>query len=99
MEEVSRATAICRCGLFLLTKDDPIVASDKSLPRANVLLEAGYFMSAHGSNRMVMAREEGTEMQADFGGIIYLSFKDRENWRPTAVEIAKSLKSQIESSG
>ena len=97
MEEIARATATCRCGLFLFTSDDPIegMPSRTSVPRDNVLLEAGYFMNAHTSRRMVVVREAGTKMPADLGGIIYLTIDSREDWRQTAQEIAESLRSQM----
>jgi hypothetical protein len=97
MEEIARATATCRCGLFLFTKSDPLVesATAKAVPRDNVLLEAGYFMSAHGAARMVVVRETGTKMPADLGGMIYLSIEDRDAWKDTAAKIANSLRAQI----
>ncbi len=59
MDEIARATATCRCGLFLFTADDPVEgnATRTAIPRDNVLLEAGYFMSAHTARRMVVVRE------------------------------------------
>ena len=43
IEEIARATATCRCGLFLFTADDPLEGSATkiAIPRDNVLLEAG----------------------------------------------------------
>src|SRR5262249_27686743 len=75
MEEIARATATCRCGLFLFTADDPVEGSPTktAIPRDNVLLEAGYFMSAHTARRMVVVREKSAKMPADLGGMIYLT--------------------------
>lgn len=97
MEEIARATATCRCGLFLFTADDPVDGAPTStaVPRDNVLLEAGYFMSAHTARHMVVVREKGTRMPADLGGMIYLTIESRSAWRETAGEIAKALHEQI----
>lgn len=72
MEEVTRAAFTCRCGLFLFTADDLLESrgTATSLPRDNVLLEAGYFMSSRGSSRVVIIREKGTKTPADLGGIM-----------------------------
>jgi predicted nucleotide-binding protein with TIR-like domain len=97
MEEVARATATCRCALFLFTADDPIegATSKTAIPRDNVLLEAGYFMSAHTARRMVVVREKGTKMPVDLGGMIYLTIEDRADWTGTAKEVAASLRVQM----
>jgi predicted nucleotide-binding protein len=52
------------------------VAAGSVPPRDNVLLEAGYFASAKGKERVLIVREEGAKMPADFGGDIYVSLKD-----------------------
>jgi predicted nucleotide-binding protein len=98
MEEVARAASICRTGLFLFTADDPLEGSPTaiSLPRDNVLLEAGYFMNARGARHMVVVREKGTKMPADLGGMIYLTIENRSDWRQTASEIARCLHDQIQ---
>jgi CheY-like chemotaxis protein len=97
MEEIARATATCRCGLFLFTADDPVEGSPTktAIPRDNVLLEAGYFMSAHTARRMVVVREKGTKMPADLGGMIYLSIESRADWRQTANEVLDALRRQL----
>jgi predicted nucleotide-binding protein len=110
MEEIARAAALCRCGLFLFTKDDPIdekgaksAASggargrreQKIVPRDNVLLEAGYFISAHTARRVLVVREKGTKMPSDLGGIIYENIEKREVWEPTARRVADVLFDQM----
>jgi predicted nucleotide-binding protein len=97
MEEIARATATCRCGLFLFTADDPLEGSPTktAIPRDNVLLEAGYFMSAHTARRMVVVREKGTKMPADLGGMIYLTIESRADWRQTATEVLDALRRQV----
>jgi hypothetical protein len=100
MEEVARATATCRCGLFLFTADDPVEgsASKTAVPRDNVLLEAGYFMSAHSAKRMVVVREKGTKMPVDLGGMIYLTLERRNQWKNVARKVADSLYKQMNES-
>ena len=84
LEEIERAASRCRCAVFILTKDDHLAgsatrkASFDALPRDNVLVEAGYFTRARGKSRVAIIREAGTKMPADFGGVIYLGFSDRE---------------------
>ena len=83
LEEIERACNRCRCAVFLFTKDDELAedltgkATFDSVPRDNVLLEAGYFTRSHGKARVAIVREAGAKMPADLGGIIYLSFDDR----------------------
>ena len=97
MEEIARATVTCRCGLFLFTADDPIEGSPTktAIPRDNVLMEAGYFMSAHTARRMVVVREKGTKMPADLGGMIYLTIESRADWRQTARDVLDALGKQL----
>jgi predicted nucleotide-binding protein len=97
MEEIARATATCRCGLFLFTTDDPIEgpSTAKAVPRDNVLLEAGYFMSAHTSKRMVVIRENGTRMPADLGGMIYLTLNRRNEWKSVAKDVVTAIRRQL----
>lgn len=97
MEEISRATQTCRCGLFLFSTDDPIEGNvtATAVPRDNVLLEAGYFMSAHTAKRMVVVREKGTKMPADLGGMIYLTLNRRNEWKAMAKQIEATLRRQL----
>ncbi len=97
MEEIARATRTCRCGLFLFSKDDPIEGNvtATAVPRDNVLLEAGYFMSAHTAKRMVVVREKETKMPADIGGMIYLTLNRRNEWKAMAKQIELTLRKQL----
>lgn len=80
LDEIERAAQSCMCGIFLFTKDDPLVGQgDQASPRDNVIFEAGYFMRARGQERVLIIREEGAKMPADIGGNIYLSLQDRSN--------------------
>jgi hypothetical protein len=100
LDEVRRAATLCRCGLFLFTADDPLggVPNPVAIPRDNVILEAGYFISAHGSERVVVVQEQGVKMPADLGGLIYLNMESREQWEPVAKKVAESLRLAILSS-
>jgi CAP12/Pycsar effector protein, TIR domain len=97
LEEVGRAAILCRCGLFLFTADDPLegVPTPVTIPRDNVILEAGYFISAHGSERVIVVQEKGVKMPSDLGGLIYLSMENREQWEPVAEKVAESLRLAI----
>ena len=97
MEEIERAANVCRCGIFLFTPDDPIEgsATATSLPRDNVLLEAGYFTKARGKERVAIVREAGTKMPADLGGVIYLTLEKRSEWKPVAEKLGHFLKDNL----
>ena len=85
LEQIEKASGRCRCAIFIFTKDDELTrrstakASFEALPRDNVLLEAGYFTRSHGKGRVAIIREKGAKMPADIGGIVYLSFDDRND--------------------
>jgi predicted nucleotide-binding protein len=87
--------------VFLFTKDDELEAkatgeaSSDSLPRDNVLLEAGYFTRSHGKDRVAIVREAGTKMPADLGGVIYLSFDDRKQLAKTKAGLIKFLEETL----
>jgi hypothetical protein len=89
LEEIERASDRCRCAVFLFTKDDDLrarstrKASFDAVPRDNVLLEAGFFTRSHGKSRVAIVREKGAKMPVDFGGVIYLSFDDRDDLTAT----------------
>jgi hypothetical protein len=101
LEEIEKASTECRCAVFLFTKDDEVArramakASFEAIPRDNVLVEAGYFTRSHGKSRVAIIREEGAKMPVDFGGIIYLSFKSRENLKTAKMGLVKFLKSAL----
>jgi hypothetical protein len=97
LEEVRRAATLCRCGLFLFTADDPIgeAPTPVRIPRDNVILETGYFISAHGSERVIVVQEKGVKMPADLGGLIYLSMENKKQWKQVAEKVAASLRLSI----
>ena len=74
LEEIENAKAICSCGIFLFSEDDPLVGTaDGAAPRDNVVFEAGYFMSAKGAERCLIVRQGEAKMPADVGGAIYVN--------------------------
>lgn len=81
LDEIRDAARSTLGGIFLLTKDDDLVAGDTqyAAPRDNVIFEAGYFMQAKGRDRVLMIREQDAKMPADVGGSIYLALKDRSD--------------------
>jgi hypothetical protein len=79
LEEIEDAAARCSCGIFLFGNNDPLQGVDGSAaPRDNVVFEAGYFMSAKGSDRCLIIRDGDAKMPADLGGAIYLQLKNSE---------------------
>jgi hypothetical protein len=73
LSEIERAKAKCSCGIFLFSEDDPLEGmAGGAAPRDNVVFEAGYFMSAKGSERCLIVRHGEAKMPADIGGAIYV---------------------------
>lgn len=74
LNEIAKASDMCTGGIFLFSKDDfQISETVKSIgmPRDNVVLEAGYFISAKDKSRVLIIRENDSKMPADLGGDIY----------------------------
>jgi hypothetical protein len=77
LSEIEEAKARCSCGIFLFSEDDPVEgAAGGAAPRDNVVFEAGYFMSAKGSERCLIVRQGEAKMPADIGGAIYVELKN-----------------------
>ncbi len=94
LEQIHKAATICRCAIFLFSKDDPIEGktTSQAIPRDNVLLETGYFIRARDKERVAIIREHGTKMPADLGGVIYLSLKDRSKLSLIQKKLVEFLK-------
>jgi predicted nucleotide-binding protein len=76
LSEIQNAAARCSGAILLFTRDESLApAPDDTPPRDNVLLEAGYFTSAKGKERVLIVREPGAKMPADLGGDIYASLR------------------------
>lgn len=67
--------------LFLVTKDDALVADNAVLytPRDNIVFEIGFFSGKLGREKTILLVEEGTELPSDWGGVIYLTLRDKLN--------------------
>jgi hypothetical protein len=80
LSEVQNAAAQCSGAILLFTPDESLAQSapDDTPPRDNVLLEAGYFASAKGKERVLIVREPSAKMPADLGGDIFASLRPGE---------------------
>ena len=80
LSEIQDAAARCSAAILLFTRDESLAQSapDNTPPRDNVLLEAGYFASAKGKERVLIVLEPGAKMPADLGGDIYAALRPGE---------------------
>lgn len=89
IEKLEDVAAEASFAVVLLTADD--VGGRKpeegnapelgSRARQNVILEAGYFMSALGRSAVVLLYEEGVELPSDMGGMLYTPFDPAGAWK------------------
>jgi Predicted nucleotide-binding protein containing TIR-like domain len=85
IDQIEQAAARSLGGIFLFTKDDDLAdqgRADKSVPRDNVVFEAGYFSGLKGKRNVLIVREAGSKMPADLGGDIYASLPDKAEIEP-----------------
>lgn len=85
IDQIDEAAARSNGGIFLFTKDDDLAdhgRTDKSVPRDNVVFEAGYFSGLKGKRNVLIVREEGSKMPADLGGDIYAFLPDKADIGP-----------------
>jgi predicted nucleotide-binding protein len=89
MSEIEKASRECKVSVFLVTKDDQIVKSDRTIesPRDNIIFEVGYFAAKLGLERTLLVVEEGTKLPSDWGGIIYISFRDRNDLKGVNLDL------------
>jgi len=88
LDQITEAASRCSGGIFLFTKDDKLdTAGENAIPRDNVVLEAGFFISAKGKDRVLVVREKGSKMPADLGGDIYASLEDKSDIAPIEASI------------
>jgi predicted nucleotide-binding protein len=85
LSEIQNAAARCSGAILLFTRDESLPPNaDGTPPRDNVLLEAGYFISAKGKPRVLIVREPGAKMPADLGGDSYVPLRPGEEARVLA---------------
>ena len=85
IDQIGQAAARSSGGIFLFTKDDDLAnhgTADTSVPRDNVVFEAGYFSGLKGKRNVLIVRESGSKMPADLGGDIYASLPDKTDITP-----------------
>ena len=95
IDQIEQAAARSIGGVFLFTKDDDLVNNGQaglSVPRDNVVFEAGYFIGLKGKRNVLIVRESGSKMPADLGGDIYAALPDKSNIAP----IESTLKAFLE---
>ena len=97
LNQIEKARALCSCGIFLFSEDDPLEgASGGMAPRDNVVFEAGYFRSAKGSEGCLIIRLGEAKMPADVGGTIYLPLEKGAAVRSIAPRLQHFLSSSLE---
>lgn len=85
LEQIQAAAARCSAGVFLFTKDDDLADHgqlERTVPRDNVVFEAGYFIALKGKRNVLIVRESGSKMPADLGGDVYALLQDKANIGP-----------------
>ena len=96
LEEITEAASRCSGGVFLFTRDDELVGPmNQAAPRDNVVFEAGFFCHAKGKERVLIIREEGSEMPADLGGDIYATLLDRSNIGPIEQQVRMFVQQRL----
>lgn len=92
MQQIQEAAERCGSGIFLFTKDDDLAkpsSKARSVPRDNVVFEAGYFCAAKGKSRVLIILEKGAKMPADLGGDIYASWPSQSSIEAVTPVLAK----------
>jgi hypoxanthine phosphoribosyltransferase len=88
--------------IIILTADDVTVSRDVAAPapRDNLIFELGWFMSAFGPRRSFFVVEEAvkTKIPSDLHGVIYNTFRRRENPQLTMGSTASKLQATIQQS-
>ena len=95
LDQIEQAAALSVGGIFLFTKDDELAGRRRarmSVPRDNVVFEAGYFIGLKGKQNVLIIRETGSKLPADLGGDIYAALEKKRNIAP----IKKTLSAFID---
>jgi hypothetical protein len=94
IDQIWQAAARSIGGIFLFTKDDDLAdhsVAGISVPRDNVVFEAGYFIGLKGKRNVLIIRESGSKMPADLGGDIYAPLPDKANIEPIERALASFM--------
>jgi predicted nucleotide-binding protein len=88
-------------GVFLFTKDDKRIGKDgrESVPRDNVIYEAGYFAGAKGPGSVLIVREGDARVPTDLGGFTYVNAKSRSDVASIEGQIRDYFASRLSQSG
>jgi hypothetical protein len=96
LDQIEQAASLSVGGIFLFTKDDELASQSRrakmSVPRDNVVFEAGYFIGLKGKQSVLIIRETGSKLPADLGGDIYAALDRKRDIRP----IKKTLSAFID---
>ena len=95
LDQIEEAATLSVGGIFLFTKDDELAGGRRarmSVPRDNVVFEAGYFIGLKGKQNVLIIRETGSKLPADLGGDIYAALEQRRDIDP----IKKTLSAFID---
>lgn len=98
MSEIEKMSHECQVSVFLVTKDDRIIQPGRTLtdsPRDNIIFEVGYFAARLGLNRTLLVVEEGTKLPTDWGGILYISFRDRNDLAGVNLALLDGIKKAL----
>jgi CAP12/Pycsar effector protein, TIR domain len=94
IDQIEQAASRSIGGVFLFTQDDDLADQThaiRSVPRDNVVFEAGYFIGLKGKRNVLIVRESGSKMPADLGGDIYAALPDRRDIKPIERTLAAFL--------
>lgn len=72
VEKLEKYSPLCCFGIVLMTEDDEQKGSFRA--RQNVIHEIGYLQGKYGRDRVVMLRQDDTELFSNISGIVYHSF-------------------------
>jgi predicted nucleotide-binding protein len=97
IDELEAKSRECKLALFIVTRDEQATIGESvHTPRDNVVFEVGFFSGRLGRDRTIMIVEEGTSLPSDWGGVIYISMKDRENLASIHTPLLRSLNRIVE---
>ncbi len=91
--ELDAASKECNSAIFLITKDDQLLSrslNQAASPRDNVVFEVGFFAARVGMANTILIVEDGTKVPTDWGGILYIPLRDRN--QPESVYLALQTK-------